>query len=388
MSLKKLHVLFMASSVNVGLTFNWTRLAIALMKTAKITVVSTSKEEHKGLFEELRRRGIKYYSMKDLELLTIKNLISVARKIGKIIENEKIDVIHAQGIRHMIIAFFATRFFSGKKRKPIVVSIHSTLHGRRFENITPIVESFLLNFCADMVLPVSESAKRKLVSLGLSSKKVITVHNGIDLSYFDKTMRRKGFLDLLPSEFTNPSCILIGYFAKMVPHKGHEYLIRAFSEVVNEFPNARLVCTGTGPLKEKLVALCENLGIQDMILFTGKIEYNSLYQILKRIDLYAFPSLAELFPFAILEPMAASKPIVASAVGGVPEALDNGKTGILVPPKDHVKISEAILYLIRQPLEAKRLGKNCRILMEKKFDLVKITSRLNKCYNLAAKRSF
>jgi glycosyltransferase involved in cell wall biosynthesis len=370
----------MASSDNIGLTFNFTRLAIALQKINNVTVVSESNEEEKGLFEELVHEGIRCHAIHDTENSSIRKTVSVAGKIGRIIDNDNIDVIHAQGIRHMIITFIACKFFSHKKGKAIAVSVHTTLHGRPYEKVAPLVESFLLNICADIVMPVSKATAKKLVSLGLFPSKVVPVHNGIDLKLFDMAMRGNEEMYSLPHDFKSSSCVVVGYSAKLVMHKGHKYLIEAISEVAKEFPNIRLVITGDGPLRNELRLLSENLGIKDKVLFTGKVGYKSLYQLLKRIDIYAFPSLAELFPFAILEAMAAGKPIVATNVGGVSEAVIDGVNGFIVPPRDPESLAKAILKLINDPEKVKEMGKNSRKLIEDKFDLPKIACELTRCY--------
>lgn len=385
--MKKFNLLFMASSKNVGLTFNLTRLAIALKKIGhKVIVVSESKEEEKGLFEELIRRGVKCYAICGIDNFSIKKTMSAAKKIGKIIENHDVDVVHAQGIRHMLVAFIASKIFCRDKKIGITVSVHTTLHGRPYENLTPLVESFLLNMCADIAMPVAKSVANKLVNFGLFPNKVAHIHNGIDLDLCEMIMCGDEYLFSVPHDFKSSSHVIVGYFAKMIPHKGHKYLIKAISEVAKEFPNIRLVITGNGPLREELKILSENFGIEKKVLFTGRIEYRSLYQLLKRIDIYAFPSLAELFPFAILEAMAAGKPIVATDVGGVSEAVIDGVNGYIVPPRDPTSLANAILKLINDSEKAKEMGKNSRRLAEEKFNLPKIAYDLTKCYERSLKR--
>ena len=381
------NVLFMASSRNVGLTFNLTRLAIALKKIGnKVIVVSEPKEEEKGLFKELIRKGVKCYTMCGIDNFSIRKTMSAAKKIGKIIENHDVDVVHAQGIRHVLVAFIASKIFCRDKKIGITVSVHTTLHGRPYENLTPLVESFLLNMCADIAMPVAKSVANKLVNFGLFPNKVAHIHNGIDLELCEMIMCGDEYLFSVPHDFKSSSHVIVGYFAKMIPHKGHKYLIKAISEVAKEFPNIRLVITGNGPLREELKILSENLSMEKKVLFTGRIEYRSLYQLLKRIDIYAFPSLAELFPFAILEAMAAGKPIVATNVGGVHEAVIDGVNGYLVPPRDPISLAKAILRLINDPNKAREMGLKGRRLVEQKFSMDVITRKLNDVYELALKR--
>ena len=383
----KFNVLFMASSNNVGLTFNLARLAIALKKFGhKVIVVSEPKEEEKGLFDELKSRGVEWYTECAIDHLSINKTFNAARSMGKIIDECDIEVIHAQGIRHLLVAFLASKIFCRKKKIGIVVNIHSTLHGKPYENVALLVESFLLRTCADLAISVAKSVANKLVKFGLSSNKVVTVYNGIDLELFDEIRCGDEYLSLLPADLKSCLFIVVGYFASLISRKGHKYLIEAISEVSKEFPNIRLVITGSGPLRDKLKILSKNLGIEKKVLFTGKIEYKYLYQLLNKIDVYAFPSLAELFPFAILEAMAAGKPIVATRVGGMPEAIRDGENGILVPPRDYKSLADGIKRLIKNPTEAERMGKKSRKLVEEKFDIQKIAYDLSECYRLCREK--
>jgi len=383
----RLNVLFMACTDYVGLTFNLTRLAIALKDIGhKVIVLSSPGEEEKGLFEELDRRRIKYYLSHGLETLSVRNLLTAARTMANIINREDVDVIHAQGMRHLISAFLASKIFFRKKKIGLVASPHSYLAGTRYEKVTLLVESFLLNICADLALPVSKSVGDKLVAYGLVSQKVAPVYNGIDLKLLDETMRSARYSHLIPREFSRSSVILVGFFASLTPLKGHTYLIMGISRVSEEFPNVRLVIAGGGPMKGELERLSRRLGLEKKVLFTGKISHKSVYELLKRIDLYVFPSLAELFPFAVLEPMAACKPIVATKVGGVPEVIEDGKTGLLVPPRDYARLADGIKRLIRNPIEAEEMGSNCRKLIEERFTLHRIAHDLTECYELSIKR--
>jgi len=364
-----------------GLTFNLSRLAINLKKVGhKVVVVSEPGEEENGLFEDLIHSGIKYHKLYGLETLSM-NMIAVSRTVGEIIDCHDIDVIHAQGIRDMLVAFLSTKVFSHKKAR-IVVSIHSLLHGTPYEKMATFFGSMLLNLCADLVMPVAETVTKKMITFGLLKNKAITVYNGFDLDFFDRCVRDKE--SALQMKYDS-SQILIGYVAYLVPRKGHKYLVNAFYQVLKCYPNAKLILVGGGPLKNELQVLVKELRLEQNVIFTGRIKYADMYRLLHYIDIYAFPSVSELFPFAILEAMAAEKPIVATDVGGVPEVVKDG-TGILVPPQDYIGIAEGIKKLIQNPTEAKQMGRKCRKLLEEKFNLPKIAFDLTKCYNLALTR--
>jgi len=130
------------------------------------------------------------------------------------------------------------------------------------------------------------------------------------------------------------------------------------------------------------------LNIEKKILFTGKIEHRAVYELLNKIHIYAFPSLAELFPYSILEAMAAGKPIVATEVGGIMEIIENGKTGILVQPGNPEELAKAIEEFINNPTKAKQMGETCRRLIEERFALSKIAYYLTRSYEFSLERKF
>jgi len=371
----------------MGLSFNFTRLAIALKEIGhKVVVISELGEEEKGLREELKRRGIKHYTLKGLDNISIKNTINTARTMGRIVDSDNVDVIHAQGIRQLIVAFLASKIFCRRKKASIVVSIHTTLKGGPYENLTLLIESFLLNICTDLALPVAKSVADNLVNFGAIPNRMIIVYNGIDVDLLDEITCGDDYSFVLPEELDDSSVIVLGYFARLDHVKGHRYLIKAISEVSKSFPNIKLILAGNGSLRDALESLSRELNIEEKVLFTGKISHKSIYKILKRVNIYAFPSLAELFPFAILEAMAARKPIVATSVGGVVEVIKNEETGLLVPLGNPTELAKGIKRLINNPSEAEEMGRKCRKLIEKKFTVRKIAYDLTRCYELSLKR--
>lgn len=379
--MNKFNVLFIASARNVGLSFNFARLAIALKNFGhKVVVVSEPKEEEKGLFAELRRRGMKHYKICGLDNLSMEKTITVAKTMGMIIDDYDIAVVHAQGIRHLLVAFLASKLFSRKRDVGLVVSLHSILAGSSYENAVLLFERLLLDFCADLALPVAGFISQKLVRLGLRTNKILTVHNGIDLDLFDKLMDGNDYLSLLPPDFNYSSSIIVGFFARLAPSKGHKYLMEAISQISKDYPSIKLVVAGDGPLKYDLRKQSRDLGIERNVLFVGWIDHMRLFQLLKMINFYVFPSLGELFPFAVLEAMAAGKPIVATSVGGIPEIIKAGKNGLLVPPGKPESLADGIKRLIGSPTEAEKMGKESRQLVEKRFDLQKIAHDLSRCY--------
>jgi len=244
--IRRNNVLFIASKKDVGLSYYFTHLAIAVKKTGNnVILISTHNQEEYGLFKEIEKAKIKHYKLKELDRIRIRTLITEAKKLGRIIDQEKVNVIHVNGFRHLLFAFLALKFFSKEKRAKIVVTIHSFLHGTPYEKLALLIEGLLINFLADLAMPVAKSVATKLIQYGAHSNKIFPVYNGVDIRIINKRNDEDIQSSFLPINMPKSS-LVIGYFAKLIPRKGHKYLIKAFSKVLREFPNAKLVLTGEG----------------------------------------------------------------------------------------------------------------------------------------------
>lgn len=149
---------------------------------------------------------------------------------------------------------------------------------------------------------------------------------------------------------------VIGTIASFVSRKGHSYLIEAISILKkNKIDNFRVVLVGEGPIKTEIQNQVELFGLKDMITFTGyRPDTPEITQI---FDLFVYPSTWEGVPYSILEAMAGGKPVIATAVGGIPEVVIDGQTGIIVPPADPSALAQAIGKLLLNPELLQETGK-------------------------------
>jgi len=148
--------------------------------------------------------------------------------------------------------------------------------------------------------------------------------------------------------------IVLGTAGRLVEVKGIEYLLQAVSLLRREFPALRLEIAGSGPLREMLEAAVERSGLRQQVSFLGWID--DICTILPRWSVFVMPSLDEGFPIAALDAMAAGVPVVATAVGGVPELIDDGISGCLVPPRDVDALVSRIRSLLGDPSLCARIG--------------------------------
>jgi glycosyltransferase involved in cell wall biosynthesis len=153
------------------------------------------------------------------------------------------------------------------------------------------------------------------------------------------------------------------------------------AEITRQEPNARLLLAGDGPERRSLERLAARLGLVDRVEFTGEVPHDHVPQTLARMDVFAMPSTWEGFGVAALEAAAMELPVVASNVHGIPDVVEDGVTGILVPPKDVAALSQAILRLLRDPDEQCRMGRAGREFVAARYSWADNARRMEALYN-------
>lgn len=203
--------------------------------------------------------------------------------------------------------------------------------------------------------------------LGYPDRKVEVVHNGVDPARFAELPPRRG-----PEAYIqlglDPAAPLIGCIAVLRPEKDHQTLLRALRLVRDEVPDAQLLLVGDGPERDRLAALADRLGVAGAVTFAGSRP--DVGRLLGLMDLVTLASTTvECFPMALLEAMAAGLPCVATAVGGVPEMIDDGTTGHLVPPGAPRALADALIKRLRDPAGTAAMGRAARARVESQFTL-------------------
>ena len=167
-----------------------------------------------------------------------------------------------------------------------------------------------------------------LIEQGVEASRTVTVHEGIDLAHVAAAPP----VSVHEAYWLPHNAPLAGAIGALVGHKGHRYLIEAAAQVVREVPDARFVILGEGDLRGPLEKLIADLHLEKHVILGGFRP--DVLSLLKGFDFFVMPSVTEGLGTSLLDAMACAKPIVASRVGGIPEVVVDGKTGILVPPKD------------------------------------------------------
>ena len=224
---------------------------------------------------------------------------------------------------------------------------------------------------ADHITATSKMLASTTAELTGVSDKVTVIPFGVDLLSFQER-----------TDSSQKMEITIGIVKTLLPKYGIEYLIRAFSLVEKKFRNLNLMIVGTGPLRDNLHRLAQELGCVEKVYFVGQVPYSRVPEYLSKMDIFVVPSVdeSESFGVAAVEASACGLPIIASKVGGLPEVVVDKSTGLIVPPKDPSAIAEALVHLIENPDLRQEYGRRGREFVMRNYNWQENALRMEKLY--------
>jgi len=173
----------------------------------------------------------------------------------------------------------------------------------------------------------------------------------------------------------------VGMVASFQSYKGHRYLIEALATMVASGIDVTAVLVGGGPLRAEVEALVRDRGLQSRVECAGYIEQMDVFRTMASVDVLVLPSDTEGLPYVVLQAMSLGRPMVASAVGGIPDAIDQGESGLLVPPGDVAALAAALRRFAEDPALADRLGRNARVKYDAAFTLTGMVARHQALYD-------
>ncbi len=199
---------------------------------------------------------------------------------------------------------------------------------------------------------------------GFASERITSIPTGLDLQKFNPGNKISAREQLgLPS-----SKHIIGIIATLRSWKGHCHLIEAFSQLIKQHDNLHLLIVGEGPVRKPLEEMVEQLNLKKEVTFAGNQEDTVPW--FQSIDIFVLPSYAnEGVPQALMQAMACGLPVIGGAVGGLPETIEEGKTGLLFPPKDVPALTTAIEKLLENQDLASQMGAAAHLAAQEKFGI-------------------
>jgi glycosyltransferase involved in cell wall biosynthesis len=259
----------------------------------------------------------------------------------------------------------------GRRERPYVVN---TVHSSR---VRPDEDRALLRRLTpkmDHLIAVSRAIVRKLEDEGRVGAPVSLIYNGVDMERYD---HQEACCTLREDYDIPENAPIIGVSARLEPEKGHPTLLEAWTRVLASVPDAHLLVVGEGSRREALEAQAASLGLLGSdaanprselgrrVIFTGRRD--DVPAVTAALDVAVLPSYREAQGLSILEAMALSRPVVASAVGGIPEMIEDGRSGLLVPPHDRDALARAVTRLLLDHPYADMLGRAGRELVHERF---------------------
>lgn len=313
-----------------------------------------------SLAHELRRLGVPVTVIDESRHTALGVLMTLTRWL----RDHPVEVVHTHRYKETVLGAIAARLAG-------VPCLVRTVHGqsealrgwhRGKLRMYEVLDGIALRCFADRIIAVSRRLAARLQESGYETGTVIPIHNGVDLRKVRPTRGRLAVRQELGIEPGHP---LIGTVGRLSPVKGHADFLRAARLILQGEPATRFLIVGDGPLRGELATLAEQLQIAQACRFVGA--RCDVYDLVGAMDVFVLPSLDEGIPMALLEAMALGRPVVATAVGGVPEVVADHTTGVLVPSRDAPALSEACLELVREPAWAETIGARARRLVEEAF---------------------
>jgi colanic acid/amylovoran biosynthesis glycosyltransferase len=255
----------------------------------------------------------------------------------------------------------------------------TTFHGY---DISLLVKSRKINFYdnlfknGDLFLPISEKWKSELIKLGCEEKKIVVHKMGVDLAKFVFS----------PQQIGKGGEVKILTISRLVEKKGVKYGIRAVAKVLEGYPQVQYKIAGDGPLRGDLQSLVCSLGIEQNVRFLGWQQQDDLVKILQDSDILLAPSVTsedgdqEGIPVVLMEAMAIGIPVVSTHHSGIPELIENGISGFLVPERDVVALYNTLIYIIDHPEICPKIQRHARNHVETHHDVNKLNDRLVDIY--------
>ncbi len=312
--------------------------------------------------------------------LPLKKIVSVGSVfyIAQLLKEKKVDLAHTCFLDGDLLGFGASRLAG----LPMIVHVHShpflalRRHAWRYR---------LMGWGIDRIVCVSALVRDHVRAMtGLGPDKFAVIHNGID---------REAFVDRLSLECKQALRISLGFKADdyiignvshLTEKKGNAVLLKALPAVMARYPQVKALIVGDGPLAQELQALARVGGIGSRVVFAGQRQ--DVPEMLACMDMFVFPTLRDAFGLAVVEAMAAGKPVISSADTGVAEIVRDGQDGLLLKPGDHQGLAQAILRLMEDPALAQRLAL-CGLERSREFTLEVMARRFESLYEQSGRKA-
>lgn len=290
----------------------------------------------------------------------LRAFVSVLRLLFR----ERPDIVHTHTAKAGALGRVAALVYNATRRRRARSLVVHTFHGHVFEGyfspaMSRVVRGIerMLALASDVIVTISPRQREDIVDRFrvAPTQKTVVVPLGLDLDMLLSLDRER---TARPSTYGDAGEIVVGYAGRMVPVKDVPTLLKAFATAQAAVPALRLVLAGDGPGRPAAEALAATLGISDRVTWAGWV--SNLADFYAALDVFALSSVNEGTPVAAIEAMAASLPVVSTAVGGVPDVVDHGASGLLAPSGDADRLADALIRLASDADLRRTMGRTGR----------------------------
>ena len=353
-----------------------------IKKGYEVELISGPSTGPEGSLEEsIKSKNISLIIIKQMvrEINPVLDVLVFIKLVG-IFRHKRYDIVHTHSAKAGILGRIAAKV---AKRDTIV--IHS-VHGLSFHefqnpflNFIYITSEKIAAAFTDHFICVGEVMKEKSLRAGIGKQKQYSViYSGFEVQpYLDASNRRDAIRTKLG---ITPEQKVIGMIGRLYHLKGQEHLMRAFVDIAQEFPDARLLLVGDGILKESLKKYAQEKGIAEKVIFTGLVPPETIPEFVAAMDILAHTSLREGLPKAVAQGFAGGKAVVAFDIDGSKELVIDGETGFLIPPLDEKKLREKLVWLLKNPQVSYIMGQKGRKRVEDLYPVHKMVDRIENVY--------
>jgi glycosyltransferase involved in cell wall biosynthesis len=319
--------------------------------------------------EKLEQHGIEVITLNRTNYNRLS--FKIIKDLYKIIKEKNIHILRTHRYRSNLYGRIAG-WLAGV---PVIISsVHDNY--RSDKKIERRLMNKILSIITDKIVAVSESIKNDIIRYDkINPSKIEVINNGVDTLIFRPQSKD---YELLKSLGINNDDIVIGFVGRIVPAKGLEYLLEAFSYLKKEINNIKLLIVGDGAILKDLKNYSIELGISKYSIFTG--ERQDIQKILSCIDIFVMPSIAEGLPNALLEAMSSGKTVVTTKVGGIPEIIKDRFNGLIIPDKNSEMLAKAIKELITDKDLSEKLGENARHFIIENYSIEAVNKKWETLY--------
>jgi glycosyltransferase involved in cell wall biosynthesis len=364
--MKPVNILHVISTLHVGGVENQLATIVGKYDRKKLSPLVCSLSDKGEIGGEIEESGIEVIS---LNKLGHRFNWTTVRDIYNLIKARDVKIVRT----HQYHANLYGRLAAWLAKVPCVVASVHNVYTRDRKLHRRIINKFLSGF-TDRVVAVSEAVKRDILKYDhLMDDKVTVIYNGIDTQRFSDTNRNS----MRAALGISPEAQVIGTVGRLTIQKGQKYLLDAVAMLRKKFPQIALLIVGDGPMRDELSNHIKALGIDKNAILVGT--RRDIPRLLSAMDIFVLPSLWEGSPNALIEAMAAGKPVIATDIPPIREIINLDKVGILVPVEDSKAIASSIELLFNSKTLAETFGKSAK---ERVFSDFAMNITVNKYVNL------